>query len=54
MPYKNGKIDMKGYMMEEKMMHSKGGKKNKMHEKGESVKKKLMEKRMEKKGMGKS
>jgi hypothetical protein len=44
----------KGYMMKEKMMHSKGGKANKMHEKGESSKKKLVEKRMEKKGKGKS
>jgi hypothetical protein len=47
----------KGYMMKEKMVHGKGGKMSKMdkmHEKGESSKKKLMEKRMEKKGMGKS
>lgn len=44
----------KSYMIKEKMMHSKGGKMNKVHEKGESAKKKLVEKRMEKKGMGKS
>jgi hypothetical protein len=54
MPYKNGKVDMKGYMMKEEAMHSKGGKANKMHEGKEGKKKKLAEKMMEKKGMGKS
>jgi len=44
----------KGYMMKEKMMHSKGGKMNKMHEGMESKKKKLAEKKMEMKGMDKS
>jgi len=42
------------YMMKEKMMHSKGGKMNKMHEGMESKKKKLAERKMEMKGMGKS
>lgn len=37
----------KRYMEEEKMMHSKGGKKNKMHEGKEGKKKKLAEKLME-------
>jgi len=39
------------YMMKEKYMHAKGGKANKQHEAGES-KKKLLEKRMEKKKKG--
>ena len=43
----------KGYMMKEKMVHGKG-KADTKHEKGESAKKKLIEKRMEKKGKGKS
>jgi hypothetical protein len=41
------------YMMKEKYMHAKGGKANKQHEAGESKKKKLLEKRMEKKKGGK-
>jgi len=35
------------YMMKEKYMHAKGGKANAQHEGGESKKKKLIEKRME-------
>ena len=51
MPYVNGKVNMDGYMMKEKMMHSKGGKANAKHEGMESKKKKLAEKKMERKGM---
>jgi hypothetical protein len=40
-----------GYMMKEKMMHSKGGKKNRVHESKESKKLKLAERKMEMKGM---
>ena len=50
-PYVNGKVNMDGYMMKEKMMHSKGGKANAKHEGMESKKKKLAEKKMEMKGM---
>jgi hypothetical protein len=41
-------------MEEEKMMHSRGGKKNRVHESKESKKLKLAERKMEMKGMGKS
>jgi len=40
----------RGYMMKEKMMHSKG-KKDKAHESKESKKLKLAERKMEMKGM---
>jgi len=43
----------KGYMMKEKMMHGKG-KSDAKHESKESKKKKLAEKMMDMKGMGKS
>lgn len=43
----------KGYMMKEKMMHGKG-KADAKHESKESKKKKLAEKMMDMKGMGKS
>ena len=44
-----GKQLSKAYMAKEKKMHVKGGKVNAAHEKGESRKKKLAEKLMEKK-----